>query len=261
MIYARVARGFKSGGFNGRANSAADATTYDPETVTSYEAGLKTTIAKHLRVNLTGFSNDYKDFQARVAGTDDSGTIPVPTLGVLNAGKLKIKGAELEVAWTPVKGLLLDSQIGYLDAKYSKFFDDRFPGDSRAFQTPPFAPDWSVRLGAQYEASLGSAGYLTIGGQSRYRSEMALAVDNTLIIGSGGTTTRIDGLFSDPYWIHDARLVWEDADRLLNVGVYVQNLSDKVYKTEGQDFSSIGSIRTVYYGAPRTYYVKVGVRF
>lgn len=261
MVYARVARGFKSGGFNGRANSAADATTYDPETVTSYEAGLKTTIANQLRFNLTGFYNDYKDFQARVAGTDESGTVPVATLGVLNAGQLKIKGAELEVAWTPVRGLLLDSQIGYLDAEYGEFFDDRFPGDSRAFQTPPFAPDWTLRLGAQYEADIGASGRITIGGQSRYRSEMALSVDNTVVIGTVGTTTRIDGLFSDPYWVHDARLVWEDAERMLNVGFYVQNLTETVYKTEGQDFSSIGSIRTVYYGAPRTWYVKAGVRF
>jgi iron complex outermembrane receptor protein len=261
MVYARVARGFKSGGFNGRANSAADATTYDPETVTSYEAGLKTTIARQLRLNFAAFYNDYKDFQARVAGTDDSGTIPVATLGVLNAGQLKIQGAELELAWTPVQGLLLDSQIGYLDAEYGEFFDERFPIDSRAFQTPAFAPDWTIRLGAQYEANLGNTGYLTVGGQSRYRSEMALSVDNTVIIGTVGTTTKIEGLFADPYWMHDARVVWENASRMFNVGLYVQNLTDKVYKTEGQDFSSIGSIRTVYYGAPRTWFVKAGVRF
>ena len=35
MIYGRVAKGFKSGGFNGRANSATERTTYDPETVLS----------------------------------------------------------------------------------------------------------------------------------------------------------------------------------------------------------------------------------
>jgi iron complex outermembrane receptor protein len=90
---------------------------------------------------------------------------------------------------------------------------------------------------------------------------MALSVDNTVIIGTVGTTTKIEGLFADPYWMHDARVMWENASRMFNVGLYVQNLTDKVYKTEGQDFSSIGSIRTVYYGAPRTWFVKAGVRF
>ena len=36
----RVAKGFKSGGFNGRANAAEAATEYDPETVWSFEARL-----------------------------------------------------------------------------------------------------------------------------------------------------------------------------------------------------------------------------
>jgi iron complex outermembrane receptor protein len=39
MLYARVAKGFKSGGFNGRANTVAESTEYDPENVWSYEAG------------------------------------------------------------------------------------------------------------------------------------------------------------------------------------------------------------------------------
>ena len=43
MLYARVAKGFKSGGFNGRANGVAEPTEYKPETVWSYEAGFKTT--------------------------------------------------------------------------------------------------------------------------------------------------------------------------------------------------------------------------
>ena len=36
---------------------------------------------------------------------------------------------------------------------------------------------------------------------------------------------------------------------------------NKAYKTDGQEFSSIGSIRTVYYGAPRTLMIRAGVRF
>jgi len=262
MVYARVARGFKSGGFNGRANTLGDATEYDPETVTSYEAGIRSTIAGQLRLNLTGFYNDYKDFQARVAGTGlDQNGLPLPTLGVINAGVLHISGAELEASWTPVHGLLLDSQIGYLDANYKVFDDDRFPNGSRAFQTPAFAPHWTMRFGGQYEADLGSAGHLVFGGQARYRSTQALAIDNTLIVGAVGTTTRIDGLFQGGYWLFDARVEWQSPSRRYSIGIYGQNLGDEVYKTDGQEFSSIGNIRTAYYGAPRTWFVRGTIRF
>jgi iron complex outermembrane receptor protein len=261
MVYGRVAKGFKSGGFNGRANSVAERTAYEPETVTSYEAGVKSTIAKQLRLNLTAFYNDYKDFQARVSESEVVGGITIPQLTVRNAGKLTIKGAEVEAAWTPVAGLLLDTQIGYLDAKYKEFYDERFPGSSRAFQTPAFAPKWTVRLGGQYGFGLGSAGSITIGGQSRYRSAMALSVDNTTISTNPVLVQRISGLFSEPYWVHDARIVWENPSKQLAVGVYANNLTDKAYKTEGQDFSSIGSVRTVYYGAPRTYTLRLTARY
>jgi iron complex outermembrane receptor protein len=261
MVYARVAQGFQSGGFNGRANSVAERTEYQPEKVISYEAGVRSTIASQVRLNVTGFYNDYRNFQARVAGTgvDAVTGLPSPTLSVINAGKLTTWGFEVEAAWTPpsVPGLMFDTQIGYLEAQYDVFVDNRFPGGSRAFQTPAFAPKWTWRVGAQYESNLGSVGFLTLGGQMRYHSQSALAVDNTLI----GSTTRIEGLFQNGYALFDARLVYETHDRRYSIGVYANNLFDQTYKTDGQEFSSIGSIRTVYYGAPQTFFVRAGVHF
>jgi iron complex outermembrane receptor protein len=261
MLYARVAKGFKSGGFNGRANSVAEATKYDPETVWSYEVGFKTTIANQIRLNGAVFDNEYKDFQARVSGldTDPITGLPDPKLSVLNAGKLRIRGAELEAAWTPVTGLLIDGQLGYLDAKYKVFDDTRFAsfGGSRAFQTPAFSPHWTLRLGTQYAFDLGSAGGITIGGQTRYRSRQALAVDNTIV----NTDTKVEGLFQNGYWVHDARIVWEDPSKKYSVGLYGYNLTKKAYKTDAQEFSSVGNIRTVYYGAPRTVTLRLTARY
>ena len=70
MGYLRYAKGFKSGGFNGRANEAASSTEYNPETVGFVELGVKTTIANQLRLSFATFYNNYKDFQARVSGLD-----------------------------------------------------------------------------------------------------------------------------------------------------------------------------------------------
>jgi iron complex outermembrane receptor protein len=261
MLYARVAKGFKSGGFNGRANSASESTEYDPETVWSWEAGFKSRPAIGVTLNGAVFTSSYKDFQARVSGTDvDPVTdLPSPKLSVLNAGKLTISGAELEASWTPVERLLLDAQLGYLDADYKDFDDVRFAafGGSRAFQTPAFAPKWTIRLGAQYGFDLGSAGSLTIGAQTRYKSKTALAVDNTFT----NTDTDIDGLFQKAYWVHDARIVYETANKHWAVGLYGNNLSDRAYKTDAQEFSSVGGIRTVYYGAPRTVTLRLTARY
>ncbi len=259
MAYLRYAKGFKSGGFNGRANEIGSATAYDPETADSIEAGLKTTIARQLRFNVAVFHNNYKDFQARVSDLDESTVPPTPLLSVLNAGKLRIRGAELEAAWTPTPELLIDTQIGYLDAEYKDFDDLRFTnfGGSRAFQEPAFAPKWTMRFGAQYEFDLGGSGDITIGGQARYRSRHALSVDNTFT----NSETEIEGLFQKGYWLADARIVWEDESNRFSVGLYGNNIFDKLYKTDGQEFSSIGNIRTVYFGAPRTFTLRLTARY
>ncbi len=264
MLYARVSKGFKSGGFNGRANTPAEATEYKPEKVWSYEAGFKTTVANQLRLNGAVFDNEYSDYQARIqtSATDPDSPINLALLSVVNAGKLRIRGAELEAAWTPTPQLLVDGQLGYLDAEYKEFFDSRFPDHSRAFQTPPFSPKWTLRLGSQYSFNLGNAGAITIGGQTRYRSRQALAIDNTLITAAGvGTTTEVEGLFQNGYWIEDARIVWENSTKRYSVGVYGYNLTNKAYKTDAQEFSSVGQIRTVYYGAPRTVTLRLTARY
>ena len=68
MVYGYYARGFKSGGFNGRSDSASTGVLpYGPETLWSYEAGFKTDWFDHkLRLNGDVFYNDYRNFQASV---------------------------------------------------------------------------------------------------------------------------------------------------------------------------------------------------
>ncbi|MDO1557927.1 TonB-dependent receptor [Brevundimonas sp. 2R-24] len=264
MVYARVSHGFKSGGFNGRANNPGEQQPYDPETVISYEAGAKTDwFDGRLRANVALFYNEYSDFQARVSDCVVNPATPsLPcsiSLTVLNAGELITQGAELELLAAPIDNLTLEAQVGYLDASYGEFEDVRFTafGGSRAFQTPAFSPEWTTRLAGAYAFQLGDNGSLTLGGQARYRSEMALAVDNTEV----NATTRIDSMFQDAYWLYDAQLVWTSADDHYTLGLYGRNLSDEVYKTDAQEFSTVGGIRTAYYGAPRTWSVTFTARF
>jgi len=262
MIYARYAQGFKSGGFNGRANSAADSTEYLPETADTFEVGAKTTYwDNRFRLNVAAFLTKYDDFQARVSGIDTipGQPVPSPVLSVLNAGSLDILGFELEGVLVPVQGLTLDAQVGFLDADYKEFDDARFTafGGTRSFQDPAFSPKWTLRFGGQYEYVLDGGSSVTVGGAAKFRSKMALAVDNTF----ENTDTEIPGMYQDDYWLYDARVVWADASDRYTVGLYGQNLSDEVYKTDAQEFSSIGNIRTAYYGAPRTWMVKLTAKY
>lgn len=265
LVYGRVARGYKAGGFNGRANTPGEEQPYAPETATSYELGVKSYwLDRRLRANFALFRTDYNDFQARVSRSVTSPAQPIPAIdfAVLNAGELDIQGAELEVAYNPVEGLLLDAQIGLLHAEYGEFFEQRVVGGvvtrvDRSFQRPAFSPRWTARFGAQYEWNLAGAGFVTVGGQARYRSEQALAVDNSDIF----TRARYPGMFQGAYTLYDARIVWDSPSRNYSVGVYGQNLGDEVYRTDAQEFSSVGGIRTAYYGAPQTFRLVLTARY
>lgn len=262
MLYARFSQGFKSGGYNGRANSTAEATEYDPETADSYEIGFKASLNDNtLRLNVAAFTTDYQNFQARVSGLDiDPITnLPAAKLSVINAGAMTISGLEVEGAWKVTDDLTFDTQIGLLDANYDVFADARFTstGGSRAFQTPAFSPRLTARYGVTYVAEAPSGMNVTFGAVAKYRDRMALAVDNT------ATNSRVElpGMFQEEYWLFDARIVANDASGRYSLGVYGQNLLNEVYKTDAQEFSSVGSIRTAYFGAPQTIMVKLTARY
>ena len=106
MVYARFATGFKSGGFNGRANSVAERTQYEPEEVNSYEIGIRSTIAGQLRLNVTAFYNDYRNFQARVSGT---GLDPVTSQRIFEM--LRDKADRLLCRRRPVRVLRLGDRL------------------------------------------------------------------------------------------------------------------------------------------------------
>ena len=217
-----------------------------------------------MRTNVTAFYNDYTDFQARVSRSVTSPTQPVPAIdfAVLNAGGLEIYGAELEFLAFPVPELRprrRDRLSRTPSTRSSSTFAAR-PGQSldRSWQTPAFSPEWTMRFGGAYEWALGDMGSLTLGASARFRSELALAVDNANLV----TPRAIyPGMWQDDYWLYDAQLVWANDNQTLLAGLYGRNLSDEVYKTDAQEFSSVGGIRTAYFGAPQTVSFKITVRY
>jgi iron complex outermembrane receptor protein len=242
-FYGRVAKGFKSGGFNGRANGPADVSTFDPETVWSTELGAKTVMAGgSFSANYAIFMSKYDDFQARVSVSDGLANFRFP---VLNAAQLDIKGAEVEMSWVPSDALAFSAQIGYLDSKYGKggFYGADFKEDQ-----PAFSPEWTGRFAGTYSIDINDVSNLSFTLATSYRDAMWLSVENTPALTEGD------------YWVTDALISWAVNDHW-SVRTGVKNLTNEVYKVEGQEFSSVGGIQTAYYGHPRTWYLSVDFRY
>ncbi len=117
MLFVSATKGFKSGGWNARANYAALAVPFTRETIWSYEAGIRSEFFnRHLRVNLTGFSYVDRDFQLP-AGYLDPVTNTILYL-TRNFADLKNYGLEGEINVVPVKGLNLYWSFGIQKARY-----------------------------------------------------------------------------------------------------------------------------------------------
>ncbi len=113
MTYASWSRGFRSGGFNGRPTAAAEVGSYDPEFLTAYEVGVKSSFGPTV-LNLAVFRNEYTDQQLLVNKTNLNVTYE-------NAGRSRIQGLELELATRVSPRFQIFAAVGLLDAKYLEF--------------------------------------------------------------------------------------------------------------------------------------------
>ncbi|MEO5812838.1 MAG: TonB-dependent receptor [Rhodanobacter sp.] len=256
MGYVSANRGFKSGGFNGRANSPVEAAdpTFDPEYVWTYEMGLKMRSAdSRLQGNFAAYHSNYTDFQARVSEVQNPGSAtPDFSFPVLNAAKLTIDGLEFEGAALLGQGTKLSTQLAWMDARYDKFVDPRTqvdPALAELHDHVPFSPKFTARVALAQTFGLPDGSALTFGADASYRSSTWLSVDNR------------DGLMQKAYVVSGLFGVFDAVNGHWQLRAGVRNLGDKVYKTDGQEFSSVGNIQTAYYGAPRNWYFSARYNF
>jgi iron complex outermembrane receptor protein len=122
MAYGKYARGYRAGGVF--SNAPIDHRTFAPEKVDSYELGLKSSFLEPVRglFNVAAFYNDFSNqqlqfgFNARVDPITHAPAPVSPTTGIINAGKSRIYGAEVELSVTPLEGLSFDLNYTYLNA-------------------------------------------------------------------------------------------------------------------------------------------------
>lgn len=168
--YATVSRGFKSGGFNDALGDA-NGISFDPETLTNYEAGLKTTLFGGLaQANLALFYMDWEDIQ--ISG--DNPATPVFDPIIVNAGAAHSSGVEFELLSEPTDRLTLNFSASLLEAEY----DEGALTDGTPLAEIPRAPDYTAVLGALYQAPLADSVEWFLGGEVLARGESFLTIDN-----------------------------------------------------------------------------------
>ncbi|MEP1230537.1 MAG: TonB-dependent receptor [Litorimonas sp.] len=120
-VYGGYTRGFRSGGFNGRAATAeAAATSFDEETVDSFEIGARTEFFDNrLRINPTAFLAIYDDKQEDTLITTAGGLSNAAVVD--NVSQVDIKGVELEVLARITESLTFQGTFGYVDAEFDEF--------------------------------------------------------------------------------------------------------------------------------------------
>ncbi|WP_203292447.1 TonB-dependent receptor [Maricaulis parjimensis] len=246
LLYALASRGFKSGGFDGRSNTPFDAEPYDPEFVWSYEAGVKSTLADgDVTLNFALFRNDYTDLQLS-SFTANPGTGAFEAQ-FTNAGEAVIQGLEAEAIWRAAPGLTFSGHVGVMDAHYEEYIG---PGgidisDQRELVN---APAWSGGLAATYEWVLDNDLFARVHADAAWRSKTYPTVSSS------------ETLAQDGYAVVNGFIAFGAGDDAWEVRTGVRNLFDEHYVTQAFDLAEFPGYQLAYYGAPRTFDVRLVLR-
>ena len=255
MVFGTVSQGFKSGSYSAAPAQSINGSFFtptNPETLTAYEIGLKTTTAdRKLKLNLTGYYYQYKDQQLLR-------TTSLPGLGIVaaqvNAGKSNLQGVELEAQWAPGGGWNIDLGVGYLKTKIVEFTQDEacvanaggcpasgvrkldFSG-----QELTNSPRLTTNLTIRKEWKLDGGNTLSIGGDYSYRAKRFFNIPNNTLESS------------EAYSLVNAQATYRfGAKQQYRLTAWGKNLNDKVYFLNKSVFAAAGTMEALI-GDPRTF--------
>jgi len=238
MIYGKVTRGMRAGGYNLRVPGNTLVDFFGPETATQYEVGLKSDfLNKRLRTNLAIFQTNYDNIQL----TQRVAILGASASRTQNVGKARIKGGEIEITAIPIDNLRLMASASLADSKYTELL----PGATATLN--------DHLLGAP-------------------RKTYALSANYVLDTGLGGTELNLDYSWRDRVWNsqvlaatvppyglwNGSIVVTPKANDRLRITVWGRNLAAKKYYMRTLD---LGSAILGNPGEPRTYGVTVASTF
>jgi len=215
LLYLSYSRGYKSGSFPTLA--ATVDVQYLPvtqEKLDAYELGFKWTLAEGAaQLNGAVFYYDYTDKQLL-------GKVQDPAFGSLfrlqNIPESKVKGAEIELQWTPLDGLFISLAGSFIDTKVKEFVsftqDSAVPFDLSGSKFP-LTPDNEFMALVNYEWPVGEKLMAFVGGdlsysdgfQTDYSSDEAplkpvYKVDSYTLLGLRAGVRSSDGRWSLMAW-------------------------------------------------------------
>jgi iron complex outermembrane recepter protein len=259
-LYASYTEGYKGGGFAlDSAAARVGSFTFDPETVTAWEVGVKATIGDVLMLNTAVFRQNVEDFQTNVF----TGSSFVPD----NAGEIQITGMELEGLFQPTENLTFTGGIIWLwEDKYVTFTDGPCPVSDtsnctfRASATSPAlvpVQDLSGRDRGSSELT----GNFTALYQHPISDNMEMFLRGEVYFTSDRfLTTQLDPLqVQDSFTLLNGSVGFGSPDGDWEVQVWGRNLADEEYLQGSFDSTLPGNING-YPGDPRTWGVTFRAR-
>lgn len=249
MIYASVSRGFRSGGYNlGAFFDPNEFTTVDPEFLTSYELGVKTTILDdRLRANMAVFMYDYTDLQV-FTFTQGSSTANPIVIALENAADAEVSGFEGEFTAVPIDGMNLSLGIGYLDATYENYISE-VSGDLSGNRLPG-APEWNINFSGQQDFKIADKWVLTPRVEYVFVDQRYFDSNQSEAISSGGSHELLN-----------ARLSFAPEAGGWEVALWAKNIGDKQYVVDAADLTATFGFIPTYYGPRESWGLEARIEF
>ncbi len=249
QAYARIARGYKAGGFNmSLPASLSDKKEFQAETLYNYELGLKSEwLDGDATTHFSLFYMDRRDQQ--VSASQQNPDEPQKfILYVENAGSSHNYGAELEANWYATDNLKLYGTLGWLETAYGDYaYQDKYGGlVDLTGRELAHSPNLTYSAGATYRSDLGWFANLTTSGKSEFYY-------------SDSNDSK-----SEPYTIFNARVGYET--ETWSAYLWGRNLFDEKYGVRGFYFGNEpdngwADKQYIRYGDPRQLGITVNVKF
>ncbi len=241
-VYAKVATGYQTGGFNLTASTMARfAEGFGPEYADSYELGLKSIwFDNRLRLNAALFTTERTDMQVSVPDPNN-----LSVTDMFNAGKATINGFELDVAARPVPALDLSLAYAWTEARFDRITNSLGQNvkDLYAYDQ---VPRHKASVTAGYEWPGTRLGVPSASVTYSYQSKMDASPSIGAVIGSYGLLDARVGLAEIPV-----------AGGNLRFSLWGRNLTDEEY----QIFHFIYVVPTAMFGDPRSYGADLTLEF
>ena len=254
LVYANYSRGNRSGGLNLTQLASGISPVVAPESIDSYELGLKTTLLDNrVTFNVAGYLQNDRNYQATVA---DPARLAVVYLS--NVPKVRSKGFEIDMQARLADNVSVYGALAYTDAKIIDLPASACPLELSNQNTCDLSgypisgiPKWSASFGGEIKQPVtvfGAPSEAYLGFDYSYRS----TVNN----GGYSAATQLE-----PLHLANARIGVRALNRRMDLSVWAKNLFDKQYFSDIVPGVGNTGLLTVQLGDPRTYGVTLRFHF